>query len=89
VRGTAYLLFLIPETLRTFALSLSMDRAKKKLWLINVFCHYAFIAGRVGAPSDIGGVLLFLVSPASAHVTSATLVVDGGQLVTFGAFAKL
>lgn len=45
--------------------------------------------GRVGAPSDIGGVLLFLVSPASAHVTSAMLVVDGGQLVTYGAFARL
>jgi hypothetical protein len=46
-------------------------------------------SGRVGAPSDIGGVLLFLVSPAAAHVTSATIVVDGGQLVTYGAFAKL
>jgi NAD(P)-dependent dehydrogenase (short-subunit alcohol dehydrogenase family) len=45
--------------------------------------------GRVGAPSDIGGVMLFLVSPASAHVTGAMIVVDGGQLVTHGAFAKL
>ncbi|KAG8828986.1 hypothetical protein FRC17_007242 [Serendipita sp. 399] len=45
--------------------------------------------GRIGAPSDIGGILLFLVSPAAAHVTSAMIVVDGGQLVTYGAFAKL
>ncbi|KAG8758680.1 hypothetical protein FRC14_007597 [Serendipita sp. 396] len=45
--------------------------------------------GRIGMPSDIGGILLFLVSPASAHVTSAMIVVDGGQLVSYGAFARL
>ncbi|CCA72391.1 probable NADPH-dependent beta-ketoacyl reductase (rhlG) [Serendipita indica DSM 11827] len=45
--------------------------------------------GRVGQPSDIGGVLLFLVSPAASHVTNAAIVVDGGQLVKYGAFARL
>ncbi|PVG02194.1 putative NADPH-dependent beta-ketoacyl reductase [Serendipita vermifera] len=45
--------------------------------------------GRVGAPSDIGGLVLFLTSPASAHVTAANIVIDGGQLVSYGAFAKL
>jgi len=38
--------------------------------------------GRVGAPSDMGGVALFLASPASSHITGAHIVLDGGQLIT-------
>ncbi|KAI4525729.1 hypothetical protein EV122DRAFT_275710 [Schizophyllum commune] len=34
--------------------------------------------GRVGKPQDIAGVALFLASPASAHVTGAHIIVDGG-----------
>lgn len=34
--------------------------------------------GRLGAPQDIAGPLLFLASPASAFVTGAALNVDGG-----------
>jgi len=42
----------------------------------------AFIAhqptGRFGSPSDMAGMALFLASPASAHVTGALILLDGG-----------
>jgi len=34
--------------------------------------------GRLGAPSEIGGPLLFLASPASSFITGSALTVDGG-----------
>jgi NAD(P)-dependent dehydrogenase (short-subunit alcohol dehydrogenase family) len=34
--------------------------------------------GRVGAPEDLIGALLFLASPASHVVARQTIVVDGG-----------
>ena len=34
--------------------------------------------GRLGVPADVVGVVLFLMSPASAYITGQTLVVDGG-----------
>ncbi len=34
--------------------------------------------GRLGVPADVAGVVLFLLSPASAYMTGQTLVVDGG-----------
>jgi NAD(P)-dependent dehydrogenase (short-subunit alcohol dehydrogenase family) len=38
--------------------------------------------GRVATPEDIGGVVLFLASPAAGYITGTTLVVDGGYLIT-------
>lgn len=35
-------------------------------------------SGRVGMPSDIAGITLFLCSPASAYVTGNQIVLDGG-----------
>jgi len=35
--------------------------------------------GRYGAASDIGGLALFLSSPASAHITGNHIVLDGGS----------
>ncbi|TFL00947.1 hypothetical protein BDV98DRAFT_549078 [Pterulicium gracile] len=43
--------------------------------------------GRVGAPQDIAGVALFLSSPASAHVTSTFIPVDGGAMLAGGGLA--
>lgn len=34
--------------------------------------------GRIGVPLDIGGPVVFLLSPAAAYITGATLPVDGG-----------
>lgn len=37
--------------------------------------------GRAGRPEDVGGVVAFLCSDASAYVTGQTIVVDGGVLM--------
>jgi len=36
---------------------------------------------RIGEPTDMAGVAIFLASPASAWITGATIVLDGGMLV--------
>lgn len=38
--------------------------------------------GRIGSPEDIGGLVLFLCSRASAHVTGALIPIDGGSLAS-------
>ncbi|KAF9239151.1 hypothetical protein BU15DRAFT_47080, partial [Melanogaster broomeanus] len=38
--------------------------------------------GRVGIPSDLAGIALFLSSPASAHVTGAHILLDGGATLS-------
>jgi NAD(P)-dependent dehydrogenase (short-subunit alcohol dehydrogenase family) len=39
-------------------------------------------AGRVGAPDDLDGALLLLVSPAGAYLNGVVLPVDGGHAVS-------
>ena len=39
------------------------------------------ILGRVGRPEDVAGVVLFLCSSLSQHVTGQVIRVDGGQLI--------
>jgi len=41
--------------------------------------------GRPGTPRDMAGLALFLASPASAHVTGAHIVIDGGAFQSRGA----
>ncbi|KAI5117402.1 hypothetical protein M0805_004624 [Coniferiporia weirii] len=38
-------------------------------------------SGRVGAPTDMAGLALFLCSPASSYVTGAHILLDGGSLL--------
>ncbi|KAL1796329.1 hypothetical protein ACET3X_004869 [Alternaria dauci] len=38
--------------------------------------------GRIGKPSDFGGLVLFLSSKASAHITGNAVQMDGGALLT-------
>lgn len=38
--------------------------------------------GRIGEPADLGGLVLFLSSAASAHLTGNVLVLDGGSMVS-------
>ncbi|KAJ6630316.1 hypothetical protein B0H10DRAFT_1984110 [Mycena sp. CBHHK59/15] len=38
--------------------------------------------GRVGAPSDMAGLALFLASPAAAHITGTHIITDGGARLT-------
>ncbi|KAH7920677.1 NAD(P)-binding protein [Leucogyrophana mollusca] len=38
--------------------------------------------GRVGMPQDLAGLALFLTSPASAHVTGAHILLDGGATLS-------
>lgn len=40
--------------------------------------------GRIGEPSDMAGVTLFLASRASAYITGAVIPVDGGSSTTAG-----
>ncbi|KAI8812911.1 hypothetical protein BJ742DRAFT_792232 [Cladochytrium replicatum] len=37
--------------------------------------------GRIGAPSDMAGLALFLFSRASSHITGAVIPIDGGQSI--------
>ncbi len=37
--------------------------------------------GRHGEPADLDGAFLLLASDAGRHITGATIVVDGGDLV--------
>jgi NAD(P)-dependent dehydrogenase (short-subunit alcohol dehydrogenase family) len=41
--------------------------------------------GRVGQPEDVADVVTFLVSDRARFITGATIVVDGGMTVTYGA----
>lgn len=45
--------------------------------------------GRVGEPTDMAGVALFLASPAASYVTGIHLVVDGGALISGSNKARL
>ena len=54
--------------------------------LFSTFIYY-LLAGRYGEPTDAAGLALFLASPASAHVTGAHILLDGGA--RFGTVAKL
>jgi 3-oxoacyl-[acyl-carrier protein] reductase len=36
--------------------------------------------GRFAQPSEIGGVIAFLCSPAAAYVNGVSLAVDGGRM---------
>jgi len=45
--------------------------------------------GRVGEPTDMAGVALFLASPAASYVTGAHLVLDGGGLMSGSTGARL
>jgi len=38
--------------------------------------------GKYGTAADMAGLVLFLCSPASSHVTGAHIVIDGGQLIS-------
>lgn len=38
--------------------------------------------GRIGKPSDFGGLVLFLSSKASAHMTGNAIEIDGGATLT-------
>jgi len=45
--------------------------------------------GRVGNARDMGGLALFLSSPASAHITGALIPIDGGATLYNGMHSKL
>jgi len=34
--------------------------------------------GRIGAPAELGGAVVYLCAPASSYVTGTSLAVDGG-----------
>jgi NAD(P)-dependent dehydrogenase (short-subunit alcohol dehydrogenase family) len=38
--------------------------------------------GRIGLPEDFAGLVLFLSSKASAHITGNAIAIDGGSLIS-------
>lgn len=42
---------------------------------------HRYLTGRVGVPQDLAGIALFLSSSASAHVTGAHILLDGGRSI--------
>ena len=45
--------------------------------------------GRIGTPKDMAGLVLFLCSPASAHITGAVIPIDGGSSLLSTGSSKL
>ncbi|KAH6566377.1 hypothetical protein BASA50_008252 [Batrachochytrium salamandrivorans] len=45
--------------------------------------------GRIGIPHDIAGIVLFLSSPASAHITGVVIPIDGGASLGYTALSRL
>lgn len=44
---------------------------------------------RLGAPEDLAGAVVFLSSRAASHINGATLVIDGGEVISRGAMGEL
>lgn len=44
---------------------------------------------RLGSPEDLAGAVVFLSSRAASHINGATLVIDGGEVISRGAMGEL
>ncbi|KAK4055316.1 hypothetical protein OIV83_000599 [Microbotryomycetes sp. JL201] len=44
--------------------------------------------GRIGAPEDIAGLLLFLVSRAGSHASGNCIMTDGGSYLAGGGYSR-
>lgn len=50
-------------------------------------CHKLALLGRMGTPTEVANIIIFLSSDLASYVTGTTIVVDGGQLVPCGGTA--
>jgi 2-deoxy-D-gluconate 3-dehydrogenase len=65
-----------PGAVRTEGTAPALDAGLEKAMLPRIPLR------RVSTPEEIGAVVLFLASPAASYVTGATLLADGGYLLT-------
>ena len=77
-RVNAILPGVFPSRMTAFGIQAAGEQLKK-----------AHPMGRVGAPEDIGGLALFLCSPAGKHISGALIPIDGGALIAGRGYSRL
>jgi dehydrogenase/reductase SDR family protein 4 len=73
-----------PDMIRVNCIAPGLVRtelAEPLVKMVETSGRYPNVLKRIGQPSEIAGIALYVASPAGAYATGQTFVVDGGELV--------